>query len=381
MVIMAIDHARDFLFMSPAATANVASDPTNLESTTSILFFTRWITHFCAPTFVFLSGLSAFLMRGKKSIPQLRAFLLKRGIWLIVVEVLIITLGWSFDFRYPVFFLQVIWAIGISMGLLGLVIALPVNLIMGLGAAILLGHNLTDQPAVAQTMQGNFLADLTLRGAFSFYGLSATRGMAIVYAFLPWTGLMFLGYGFGRLYVQGFDAQRRRQILWKTGLGLILFFILLRWTNSYGDPAPWSVQSRGTWFTFLSFINTTKYPASLLFLCMTIGPALVVLAMLERYRNRVTDFFNQFGRVPMFFYITHIYLLHLMLVVMFFVKGYGTDQIVTPGVPFNFLPPGLGFGLTGTYLGWALAILILYPLCKRYNQYKSTHRQWWLSYF
>jgi uncharacterized membrane protein len=381
MVIMAIDHARDFFYMSPASAANVAADPTNLASTSTLLFFTRWITHFCAPTFLFLSGISAFLMRGKKTVPELRSFLLKRGLWLIIVEVAIITLAWSFNPFYNVFFLQVIWAIGISMVLLGLVVSLPVSVIMAMGAILLLGHNVLDFEAIVQPPKGNFLWDLALHGAFNYYPLSASRGLIVVYAFLPWTGLMFLGYGFGRLYLPGFNAAQRRKILIRAGIGITVLFILLRFANVYGDSSPWAVQERGAWFTFLSFINTTKYPASLQYVSMIIGPSLIALALLEGYRNRVTDFFNQFGRVPMFFYIAHLYLLHAMLVVMFFVKGFGPGQITTPGLPFNFLPAGLGFGLPGVYIAWALAIAMLYPLCRRYNAYKSTHSHWWLSYF
>lgn len=380
MVIMAIDHARDFFYMSPATAENVAADPTNLASTSTILFFTRWITHFCAPTFVFLSGISAFLMGRKKSIPELRIFLIKRGLWLIAVELLVVTFAWSFDPAYHLFFLQVIWAIGISMVLLGFAISLSMNSIMVLGALILLGHNLLDLDAVAGIPENHFGWDLTLRGAFDYYPISASRGLIVVYAFLPWTGLMFLGYGFGRLYLPGVDQGLRRRRLMQAGISMIALFVLLRLVNIYGDPAPWAVQSRGAWFTFLSFINTTKYPASLQFLCMTIGPALMVLALLESYRNRVTEVFNQFGRVPMFFYIAHLYLLHAMLALMFFARGYGQGDIVTPGVPFNFLPPGFGFGLSGVYIAWALAIAMLYPLCKRYNAYKSSHHQWWLSY-
>jgi uncharacterized membrane protein len=380
MVIMAIDHARDFFYLSPTSAESVTLDPTNPATTTPILFFTRWITHFCAPTFVFLSGISAYLVGQKRSIPELRSFLLKRGIWLIAVEFLIISLAWSFNPLYNLFFLQVIWAIGISMVLLGLLASLPAGVIMTIGAIILLGHNLLDLPAVSGTDQQNFLTDLFYSGTFDFYPYAPARGVLIVYAFLPWTGLMFLGYGFGRLYQAGSDPQQRKKMLVRAGLGITAFFILLRLANSYGDPQPWSVQSRGPIYTFLSFINTTKYPASLLFHCMTIGPALIFLAVLENYRNRVTEVFNQFGRVPMFYYIAHLYLLHLMAVVAFFASGYGVSDIITPGSPFFFLPPGFGFGLPGVYIAWAIAILILYPLCRWYNRYKATHSHWWLSY-
>lgn len=380
MVIMAIDHARDFFYLSPTSAETVTLDPTNPATTTAIMFFTRWITHFCAPSFVFLSGISAYLMGQKKNVPELRSFLVKRGLWLVAVELLIISLAWSFNPLYNVFFLQVIWAIGISMILLGLMASFSPGTIMAVGVFILLGHNLVDLPSVNGGASQNLLTDLALTGTFDFYPYATDRGILVIYAFLPWTGLMFLGYGFGRLYQSGFDPQKRRRILVGAGLAITAFFILLRLTNLYGDPQPWSVQPRGPFYTFLSFINTTKYPASLLFHCMTIGPGLIFLAVLENYRNRVTDFFNQFGRVPMFYYIAHLYLLHAMAVVAFFASGYGVRNIVTPGSPFFFLPPGFGFGLPGVYIAWAIAILVLYPLCRRYNRYKATHNQWWLSY-
>jgi len=380
MVIMALDHARDFFSFVPDTTSGFALDPTNLATTTPLLFLTRWITHFCAPAFVFLSGISAYLMRGRRTVPDLRAFLIKRGIWLIFVELVIITFAWSFNPLYNLFFFQVIWAIGISMVLLGLAIALPARVIGLIGVLIILGHNLQDLPALAEAGKGSLWTDAVFDGFFSYHPISANRGILLVYAFLPWTGLMFLGYGIGSVYTAGFDPLRRRRLLRIAGLSVIALFFLLRFINIYGDPAPWSVQPRGSFYTFLSFVNTTKYPASLQYTLMTIGPSLLILAGLERYRNRVTEFFNQFGRVPMFYYIVHLYLLHLLSVGLFFAQGFGTKDIIQQGTPFFFLPPGFGVGLAGVYGFWALSILLLYPMCRWYNRYKQTHQFWWLSY-
>lgn len=381
MVVMALDHTRDYFHKAVNNVGQaLALDPTNMETTTPALFFTRWITHFCAPIFVFLAGTSAYLMSRKKTNSELRSFLIKRGLWLIVVELVIISFAWSFNPFYNVLFLQVIWAIGISMIFLGLLIFLPVNAIVVIGAIIMVGHNVLDIPSIANSLKGHFFSDLLFDAEFAYYNLSATHGIMIVYAFLPWAGLMFLGYGFGKLYIPGFDPAKRQQILFRMGFILILFFLVFRFFNIYGDPYPWSIQPRGSIFSFLSFLNLNKYPPSLLYSCMTIGPAMIALAVLEKYANKFTDFFNQFGRVPMFYYIAHLYLIHLLGVLLFFIQGYGSSDIIIPGNPFFFHPPDFGFSLFFVYVIWMGIILFLFPLCKRYNAYKSMHHQWWLSY-
>src|SRR5688572_22100130 len=235
MVIMALDHTRDFFFKATieGGGASVALDPTNLATTTPALFFTRWVTHFCAPVFVFLAGTAAYLMLRKKNKNELSNFLIKRGFWLVVVEVVIITMGWTFNPFYNFIILQVIWAIGISMVLLGLLIRLPYWLIFSIGFIIVFGHNLLDNPAISQGLKGGFLPDLLYFSNFSLYRLfnSPDHYVIIVYAFLPWTGLMLLGYCFGKLYEQNADPGRRRKILLLLGAGLVMLFIALRFIN------------------------------------------------------------------------------------------------------------------------------------------------------
>jgi len=380
MVIMALDHVRDFFFkVDIGNAATVATDPTNMATTTPALFFTRWITHFCAPVFVFLSGASAFLIGQKKTKAQLSAFLITRGIWLVLVEWFIITLGWTFDPLYHIFILQVIWAIGVSMVILGLLVYLPVPIIFLLGFIIVFGHNLTDFGFASQ-LKGNVFADLAYFGVFKVNSISASRFFIIVYSFLPWTGMMLLGYCMGKIYTAGFDPGRRKRILRLTGLTLVLLFLVLRFTNWYGDPEPWSAQPRGPVFTFLSFLNVNKYPPSMLFACMTIGPALILLSGIERIRNWFTEIMNVYGRVPMFYYIIHFYIIHTLVVILFYVTGHGNKDIVTPNNIFLFRPSDLGFGLPGVYLVWIFVVVVLYPLCKRYDRYKSTHTYWWLKY-
>ena len=382
MVIMALDHVRDFFFKADVSGggASVAMDPTNLATTTPWLFFTRWITHFCAPTFVFLAGTSVFLMGQKKTKSELSSFLITRGFWLVLVELFVITFAWTYNPFYNLFILQVIWAIGISMILFGLVIRLPFWFIFSLGFVIVFGHNLLDYPDINKNLKGGWLADLLYFSNFSIYSLSKDHFFLIVYAFLPWWGVMMLGYCFGKLYGNTIDPLWRRKILLLLGSGLVLLFVILRLLKGYGDPVPMSQQQRGSVFTFLSFLNVNKYPPSLAFLSMTIGPAMIVLALLENIQNKVTGFFRTYGRVPMFYYILHFYIIHTIAIIVFFAQGFSTSEIVTKNNPFLFKPPGFGFGLLGVYAVWLFVFLALYPVCKKYDRYKSTHRQWWLSY-
>ena len=231
MVIMALDHVRDFFYkVDIGNAATVATDPTNMNTTTPALFFTRWITHFCAPIFVFLSGTSAFLIGQKKTKAQLSAFLITRGIWLVLVELIVITFGWTFDPLYHMFILQVIWAIGVSMIIVGLLVYLPLPLIFLIGFIIVFGHNLTDF-GVGADWKGNEFADLAYFGQFKVYPLSEGRFFIIVYSFLPWTGIMLLGYCFGIIYGRNFSEEQRKRILLTTGSVLVLVFLILRFTN------------------------------------------------------------------------------------------------------------------------------------------------------
>jgi uncharacterized membrane protein len=381
MVIMAIDHVRDFFYKVPVASgASVATNPTDLATTTPALFFTRWITHFCAPIFVFLAGTSIFLMSQKKSKSELSAFLIKRGIWLVLVELILVTLSWTFNPFYNFLILQVIWAIGVSMIMLGLLIRLPMKVLLITGLVIVFGHNLLSYPSINHNLKGGWLADLLYFSNFSIYNLDKTHVFIIVYAFVPWTGVMLLGYCLGKLFTPDVGREKRKKILLQLGFGLLAIFLILRFINNYGDPVPWSRQPRGNIFTFLSFLNVNKYPPSLDFLCITIGGGLIALALLESVRGKFFDFFRVFGRVPMFYYILHLYLIHLIGVIVFFGEGFSTDQIVTPNNPFLFRPSAFGFGLLGVYIVWIIVVLILYPLCKKYDRYKTTHRKWWLSY-
>ena len=377
MMIMAIDHIRDNFHIGQP-------EPTDLAITTPILFFTRWITHFCAPTFVFLSGISAYIAGTRRSPGQFSGFLIKRGLWLILVEVIVITFAITLDPFYRVIILQVIWAIGGSMMLLGILARLKASpLLIGIiGAIIFFGHNLFDiynPGAIANTVAWRLL--VSAAGFNSFVTVNHDHFILSAYALLPWTGVMFAGYAFGTMYAKNFDAGKRRKILRYSGIGMLTVFVVFRAFNIYGDPSPWSVQKSGA-LSVISFFNVTKYPCSLLYLCMTLGSSLIILSLVEGIQNRFTSFVIVFGNVPFFYYVCHWFLIQALHIIAFYATGFTTAQIVTIKTPFifMFLPAGFGFNLFGVYLIWLMVIALLYRPCKWYSNYKKTHRQWWLSY-
>jgi uncharacterized membrane protein len=374
MIIMALDHVRDY-FHSDA----YLFSPTDLTQTTGILFFSRWITHFCAPVFVFLSGTSAFLSGRFKSKKDLSVFLLTRGLWLIFLEVTILAFAWFFDPEFHTVILGVIWAIGLSMVFLAGLIHLPFKAILVIGLAIVFGHNAFDDFHVESGF-GHIVWAALHDGAFFETGLFFN--IMLFYPVLPWAGLMALGYCFGRIYGKEFEATRRKQILFKTGLAATLLFVGLRALNVYGDSQLWTEQS-SIGLTILSFLDTSKYPPSLLYLLMTIGPALLLLSFLERLEKPWTKPIIVIGRVPMFYYVLHIYLIHFLAMLAAETTGFGWKSLIlTQWVNANPGLKGFGFDLWVVYLIWALVVVALYPLCRRYNNYRTNHREkWWLSYF
>lgn len=368
MIIMALDHVRDF-FHQPA----MSQDPLDPATTTPALYFTRWITHFCAPLFVLLSGLSVRLMHTRKSTAEISRFLLTRGLWLILIEITVVSFGLTFNPLMNVMILQVIWAIGVSFLFLSLVVFLPWQVVLGIGVLITCGHNMLDYYEAQPDFKPGVLWEFAHNTRFTFYPLLHGHGVIVIYPFLPWVGIMFMGYGVGRVFQADVEPGRRKKILISAGLGMIALFLLLRGWNIYGDPRPWSGS-------FYSFLNVQKYPPSLLYTCATIGPGLLMLAGLEHVRNKVTEIAKVYGSVPFFYYILHFYLIHLLCVALFFISGYGTKDIVSPGILFLFRPADFGYSLGVTYLIWIAVVAALYRPCKWFSQYKQTHKQWWLSY-
>ncbi|HKH61528.1 MAG TPA: heparan-alpha-glucosaminide N-acetyltransferase domain-containing protein [Flavitalea sp.] len=374
MLIMALDHARH-IFHTPA----MIDEPTNLATTTPALFFTRWITHFCAPVFLFLSGISAYISGQTRSKSELSAFLIKRGLWLLVVEIAIVTLAITFNPSYDFFILQVIWAIGCSMIILGLLVRTSLPVIIAAAVIIFLGHNVLDYIELPTEGVASVFWNVFFTSPGKFYPVGGGKVIAVLYTILPWTAIMLAGFALGQLYRADYSSAERKRILLWSGIAVTAVFVTLRLMNNYGDPAPWSEQKNGI-YTFLSFLNVTKYPVSLQYSCMTLGPALIILAITERTKAKFSEMIMVFGRVPFFYYVCHFYLLHLMCVVLFFASGYGWDQVVDKNSFMFFRPLQFGVGLLAVYLIWLLAIVLLYWPCKWFSNYKKTHRQWWLSY-
>ena len=384
MVIMVLDHTRDFVHVGA-----FGFDPTDLTNTTTTLFLTRWITHYCAPIFVFLAGLGAYLQRLRgKSASTLAGFLVTRGAWLIVLECTVVRVGSFFNVDYTFLsVLQVMWALGVSMIVLSGLVYLPFRAIAAFGLIVVAGHNLLDGIRVASWQGPGFPAPpfsaklwMILHQPWEFFPVFGNSGpvVAVVYPLLPWIGVMALGYVAGSVY-EG-DSRQRRTRLYRWGAGLLVAFLVLRGGNIYGDPSPWAMQKTMV-FTWLSFVNVTKYPVSLLYLLMTIGPALLALAWLEsRERGRVARVLMTFGRVPLFFYLLQWPVAHTIAVVLGYAAGKPISHLfLSP--PAMFAPePGSGFGLPVVYACWIAAVAFLFPLCVWFDGIKQRHHHPLLSY-
>jgi uncharacterized membrane protein len=370
MVIMALDHVRMYF-----GAGTWYSSPTDLATTTPLLFFTRWITHFCAPVFLFLAGASAFLYgQRKKSPSQTALFLFTRGLWLVFVEIAIVSFGWTFDVTYSFVVLQVIWAIGLSMIALAGLVFLPMPAILVTGLALVFGHNLLDPITVQGTNATDYLWYVLHQPRLV---IGQARIISIFYPVLPWMGVMALGYAAGNLFQAETPSSKRTLWLVGAGLAATMLFLLLRQSNGYGEPTTWQTLDTGT-FTLISFLNTTKYPPSLQFLLMTLGPALVLLALIEYARIQTSNPFVVFGRVPFFFYILHIYVIHTLALIALEITGWEWREYILTGE--TFLAGRLeafGFGLGVVYAVWAAVVIALYPLCRWYQHVRASHPEWW----
>ncbi len=378
MVIMALDHTRDFFHVTAWT-----DDPLNLQTTTPALFFTRLITHFCAPIFVFLSGTSIFLQSQRKTSNELFKFLIIRGLWLIFMEVTFVTFAIAFDIYFQLIVLQVIWAIGISMIIMAFLLKTSYRFILIIGLVIVLGHNLLDILEAAPDFKGGFWWDISHHGSFSaMYPISEGHTLVLMYPFLPWLGLMLLGYCFGMFFTNKYIQSQRKNLFIKIGLGMLAFFIVLRASNLYGDPFPWTQQDTAI-KTMLSFLKINKYPPSLLYMSLTIGMAILALAFLEKIKNGFAAFFRTFGRVAFFYYLIHWFVLHSLVLLYFLANGHNqkmADELLQT-VPQKYVVPADGLSLPSVYLIWIAVIIALFPLCKWYDKYKTTHpEKWWLSY-
>jgi uncharacterized membrane protein len=365
IVLMVIDHVRWFL-------SSARFDPTDPAQTTVALFFTRWVTHFCAPVFMLLAGAGAYLSLGRgRTRGELSWFLLTRGLWLILLEVTVARLGWQFNFDYGYTGLLVFWALGWSMiGLAGLA-RLPLPWVAALGLLMIATHNLLDGFAPASSWLWTILHQ---PGTLM---LGPDVAVFVLYPLVPWIGVMAVGYAFGALAT--LSPVQRDSIYLRLGVALTATFLLLRLGNVYGDPSPWTGQQTW-WRTPLSFLNTTKYPASLLFLLMTLGPAIAVLPWLERLRGGTAELLLTVGRVPLFFWLLHVPLIHLVAVGLSLAR-YGE---VIPWLyrnPPTPLPEGYGYGLGLVYAVTVGVVAVLYPVCRWFAGVKRRRKDAWLSYF
>ena len=368
MVIMALDHTREYF-------SNFYGNPTNLDVVSSGMFLTRWITHFCAPVFRFLAGTSAYRSLSKKQDKNAASlFLLKRGIWLLIVEVALVRFGWLVNIDYSLIIIQVIWAIGWSMIFLAGLIHLPYKAILTMGLVMIFGHNLLDVFNPTQDSFNGVLWHFIHQGGFIPFG--AGKSIFVIYPLLPWVGVMATGYCFGSI-LKLEEAKRNRQLYLIGGTSIILF-IIIRATNLYGDPKPWTVQD-SSMRTVLSFLNCEKYPPSLLYLLMTLGPSILVMPLLEKMSNAAGRFFTVFGRVPMFYYIVHIYLIHVMAIIWAMVINVPINLFMNNSTIFA-PKEGWGFELPVVYLAWVIAVLLLYYPSRWFMYVKQNNRQWWLSY-
>ncbi len=355
MILMALDHTRDFFGMPGA-------NPSDPGSTG--LFLTRWVTHFCAPVFFLLTGTSAYLSRQRWPGRGLARYLITRGAWLIVLELTFVrTLSYQFNIDYQVTMLLVLWALGWSMIVLGFMVRLPVRAILAIGVVMIAGHNLLDGIRSASPIW----AILHSPG----FVLQGDHTVFAAYPLIPWLGVTAVGYALGALFE--WPAERRRRLLLQIGVACIALFVVLRATNVYGNPARWTTQPTAV-ATVLSFINTNKYPPSLLYLLMTLGPALVFLRTIDARVPPSLRFTIVYGRVPMFYYIVHFALVHLLAVlVSFALNGSAHWMFESPSLdryPFT-PPPGWGFPLPVVYVVWLSVVVALYPLCRWYASLRA----------
>ena len=367
MIVMALDHTRDY-FAIPGR------DPTDLGTTTAALFLTRWITHFCAPVFFLLTGTGAYLSLRRKTTSELSRYLVTRGLWLLVLEAVVMRcLAYQFNADYRVTLLIVLWALGWAMIALSVLVRLPLSAIAAFGAVMVAGHNLLDgvtwaSPIWAVLHAPGFLLNTPEHVVF------------VTYPLVPWIGVTAVGYALGQIY--DWDAPRRRTFLLRAGIALSLAFLALRGVNVYGDPSRWTGRATTT-FTVLSFLNTTKYPPSLLFLLMTLGPAMLLLRAVDGGTPRLLGPALVIGKVPLFYFMLHFALIHWLAVITCLAR-YGSahwmfESPTLANYPFT-APPGWGYSLPVVYLVWALVVLAMYPLCRWFAALKQRRGDPWLSY-
>ncbi|HEU4997136.1 MAG TPA: heparan-alpha-glucosaminide N-acetyltransferase domain-containing protein [Gemmatimonadaceae bacterium] len=364
MILMALDHVRDYV-------TNLRIRPEDLARGSAALFATRWITHFCAPGFFLLAGIGIGISAQRSTLADVRRFLVTRGIWLLFLELVVTAIGWQFGFQLVPAFAIVIWALGLSMMLLALVVGLPHALIAMIALLLIGAHNLFD--GVRPESLG---ALAPLWHILHVPGLAIPGKLIVAYPLVPWVGVMALGFVIADMY--RWDAARRRKTLLWAGVAATAAFIALRAFNGYGNPFPWSPQ-RTPALTVASFLNLLKYPPSLQFLLMTLGPLMIALALTENARGRIASVVQVYGRVPLFYYVVHIFLVHALAVGLALMQGGELRRIPVVSAP-ETIPAWYGVSLPGVYLAWATVVVLMYWPCRWFGRIKAERKEWWLRY-
>jgi uncharacterized membrane protein len=374
MVIMALDHTRDFVHSGA-----MAFQPEDLRQTTAAIFMTRWITHVCAPVFMFCAGAATFLRLergGTRS--DLSRFLWTRGLWLIVLEFTVVRAGFFFNLGVDPLLLLVFWALGMSMIALAILVHLSDGALLALSVAVIGLHNALDGVRAAKFGDYRWIWQILHEQGVL---VAPAPTVFVAYPLVPWIAVMAAGYCAGRVY--RLPAECRRRLLLRLGLAMTAAFVIIRALNAYGDPTPWTVQSQPV-FTVLSFLNTTKYPASLAFLLMTLGPALLFLAWADGVRVNERHPLLVFGRVPLFYFLVHIPLIHAVAIALNWTRYGMASFLFTPpptlGTPRNLFPPDYGWDLSVVYGVWIAVVLALYPTCLWFMRLKARRREWWVAY-
>lgn len=370
LVVMALDHTRDYFHESA-----FLFNPLDPQETDWPLYLTRWVTHFCAPAFSFLAGISAFFVSRRRSPLELSKFLIKRGLWLIFIQITVINFAWYFDPTFHWIELDVIASLGVSMIVLSILVHTPKSFILVFSCLLIFGHNLFDN---FHFNGSPWWAILHEEGSYPIFG---NFTFIIWYPLIPWIGVMSLGYWMGSFYDKSYEPIKRKKTFISLGLMSIALFIVLRGFNIYGNPTPW-VDFGSISKNLMSLLDNNKYPPSLSFLLMTLGPVFLFLAYSENAKGKLVRFFMTFGRVPFFFYILHLYAIHILAMIASDLTWTGWEAMVLKEwVTDVDALVGYGFSLGAVYLIWALIIMFLYPISKKFDQYKMSHKEKeWLSY-
>jgi uncharacterized membrane protein len=365
MILMALDHVRDYV-------TNLRVQPENLARGSAALFATRWVTHFCAPAFSLLAGVGIGLaMNRGKPAAEMSRFLLVRGLWLVLLDIVITPIAWQFGFDLIPAFALVLWALGLSMIVMAAVIHLPRSAVASGALVMMAAHNLFDS---VRPDSWGVLAPLW--HVLHVPGFAIPGTLFIAYPLVPWVAVMALGWVLAGVY--RWESAARRAFLLRAGMTAAVLFVVVRAINGYGDPAPWTEQ-RTAALTVASFLNARKYPPSLDFLLMTLGPSLVALGLLDRARGRVASWIAVYGQVPLFYYVVHIVVAHALAVALALLQGGELRRILVITDPGS-IPSWYGVSLPGVYAAWAAVVLTVYPICRWFARLKQERRHWWLSY-